>query len=85
MSMEESFNKAVINNNMRAFWSDTLFAMSPEKQEEVAQRKYREALAEFRSIMSSSKNKGDVSYQSWAINKALGLSFKAHSKIRIGR
>lgn len=85
MVNQEPFDKAVISNNMRAFWSDALFATSPEEKEARAQKRYGEALAEFTKIMKSSKNKGDASYQTWAINKALGLSFKAHSRIRTGR
>jgi hypothetical protein len=79
MVNQKTFDKAVINNNMRAFWSDALFATSPEEREARAQKRYGEALAEFTTIMKSSKNKGDASYQVWAINKALGLSYKAHT------
>ncbi len=61
-------------------WGEGLFTTTDEQRAERAEKVKAGAISSFEKMMRSSKNNGKDTYETWAINKALGLTTGTSAK-----
>jgi predicted nucleic-acid-binding protein len=81
----KSFDKTVENRRLMDSWGDGLFVVTEEDKKLRADKLYAEAKGNFTNIMKSLKNNNSIAYETWAVNKALGLSAKASSSMKTSK
>lgn len=78
----KNLEAAIISNRMMEIWGDGLFVTNDEEKAARANKRAEEVRANFVKMMESPKNKRKMGYESWAINKALGLSTRAQQNMQ---
>lgn len=66
-------HNTIRNRGLMESWADGLFVESEEEGKKRAEAKAEEAEQNYIRMMQSPKNDDSVSYQTWAIAKALGI------------
>lgn len=78
----KSFDKTVQFRKLMDSWGDGLFVKTEEDRKERAEKLYAEAKEKFTGMMNSPKNNKSITYETWAVNKALGISSRASSSMK---
>lgn len=68
------FEEAIIKNNVRSRWRDSLFATNDHDRDAIEANEYLQAKFAYIQMMNSDKNDCSEAYRQWALGKSLGIA-----------